>query len=200
MKAGYICANPYTDPRAWATGFTPARGLYGADVGRQTLAHALEQARAADSLGFDFVTVSEHHGTPMMCTPNASILAGALTQIVKQAAIAWLGPIVSINNPVRVAEEIAMLDQLTGGRLIVAGCDAEAASAALRVGDESRFGAVRRAKPLRAGHLGSSPSARVSPRRTRSVRSSLPPRRSVLSRPTSAPASARSNSAARRAR
>ena len=119
MKAGYICANPYTDPRAWANGFTPPRALYDPAVGQETLARALEQARTADALGFDFVTVSEHHATPMMCTPNASILAGALTQIVKQAAVAWLGPIVSINNPVRVAEEIAMLDQLTGGRLIV---------------------------------------------------------------------------------
>jgi alkanesulfonate monooxygenase SsuD/methylene tetrahydromethanopterin reductase-like flavin-dependent oxidoreductase (luciferase family) len=46
-------------------------------------------------------------------------LAGALTRIVQRARIALLGPLVSINNPVRVAEEIAMLDQLSGGRLIV---------------------------------------------------------------------------------
>lgn len=118
MKAAYICSNTYTDPRAW-TGFAPARGLYDSEVGRQMLVNALEQARAADALGFDYVTVSEHHATPMMCTPNASVMAGALTQIVKRAALAWLGPIVSINNPIRVAEEIAMLDQLSGGRLIV---------------------------------------------------------------------------------
>jgi len=118
MKAAYICSNTYTDPRAWA-GFTPARGLYDAEIGRQTLADSLEQARAADALGFDYITVSEHHATPLMCTPNASIMAGALTQIVRNAALAWLGPIVSINNPVRVAEEIAMLDQMTGGRLVV---------------------------------------------------------------------------------
>jgi len=118
MKVAYICSNTYTDPRAW-TAFTPARGLYDAEIGRQTLANALEQARTADALGFDYLTVSEHHATPLMCTPNASIMAGALTQIAKNAALAWLGPIVSINNPVRVAEEIAMLDQMTGGRLVV---------------------------------------------------------------------------------
>jgi alkanesulfonate monooxygenase SsuD/methylene tetrahydromethanopterin reductase-like flavin-dependent oxidoreductase (luciferase family) len=118
MKAGFICANPYTDPRAWTT-FAPARGLYDADTGQQGLAKSLEQARTADALGFDYISVSEHHSTPLMCSPNASVLAGALSQIVKRAHIAWLGPIVSINNPVRVAEEIAMLDQLTGGRLIV---------------------------------------------------------------------------------
>jgi len=118
VKVAYICSNTYSDPRAW-TGFAPARGLYDAEIGRRMLANALEQARTADALGFDYITVSEHHATPLMCTPNASIMAGALTQIVRNAALAWLGPIVSINNPVRVAEEIAMLDQMTGGRLVV---------------------------------------------------------------------------------
>jgi alkanesulfonate monooxygenase SsuD/methylene tetrahydromethanopterin reductase-like flavin-dependent oxidoreductase (luciferase family) len=37
---------------------------------------------------------------------------------VQRARIALLGPLVSINNPVRVAEEIAMLDQLSRGRLM----------------------------------------------------------------------------------
>jgi alkanesulfonate monooxygenase SsuD/methylene tetrahydromethanopterin reductase-like flavin-dependent oxidoreductase (luciferase family) len=46
-------------------------------------------------------------------------LAGALTQIVKHARLALLGPLASVNNPVRLAEEIAMLDQLSHGRLIV---------------------------------------------------------------------------------
>jgi alkanesulfonate monooxygenase SsuD/methylene tetrahydromethanopterin reductase-like flavin-dependent oxidoreductase (luciferase family) len=46
-------------------------------------------------------------------------LAGALTQVVRRARIALLGPLAPVNNPVRVAEEIAMLDQLSHGRLIV---------------------------------------------------------------------------------
>jgi alkanesulfonate monooxygenase SsuD/methylene tetrahydromethanopterin reductase-like flavin-dependent oxidoreductase (luciferase family) len=51
--------------------------------------------------------------------PSTGPIAGALTQIVRRAPIALLAPLVSINNPVRVAEEIAMLDQLSGGRLVV---------------------------------------------------------------------------------
>jgi alkanesulfonate monooxygenase SsuD/methylene tetrahydromethanopterin reductase-like flavin-dependent oxidoreductase (luciferase family) len=39
--------------------------------------------------------------------------------VVRRAKIAVLGPLVSMNNPVRIAEELAMLDQLSGGRLIV---------------------------------------------------------------------------------
>ncbi len=79
---------------------------------------ALEQFEMADQLGFDWVTVAEHHFAPMSLTPNPMILAGALTQRVKRAKIALLGATVPILNPVRVAEEFAMLDTLTNGRLI----------------------------------------------------------------------------------
>ena len=51
-------------------------------------------------------------------TPNPMVVAGALTQIVKRAKIAVLGPTVPILNPVRVAEELAMLDTMTSGRII----------------------------------------------------------------------------------
>jgi alkanesulfonate monooxygenase SsuD/methylene tetrahydromethanopterin reductase-like flavin-dependent oxidoreductase (luciferase family) len=52
-------------------------------------------------------------------TPNACVFAGALSQVVRRAKIAVLGPLVSMNNPVRIAEELAMLDQLSRGRLVV---------------------------------------------------------------------------------
>jgi alkanesulfonate monooxygenase SsuD/methylene tetrahydromethanopterin reductase-like flavin-dependent oxidoreductase (luciferase family) len=55
----------------------------------------------------------------LILAPSVAPLAGALTQIVKHARLALLGPLASINNPVRLAEEIAMLDQLSHGRLIV---------------------------------------------------------------------------------
>jgi alkanesulfonate monooxygenase SsuD/methylene tetrahydromethanopterin reductase-like flavin-dependent oxidoreductase (luciferase family) len=79
---------------------------------------ALDQFELADQLGFDWVTVAEHHFAPMSLTPNPSVLAGALTQRVKRAKIAVLGATVPILNPIRVAEEFAMLDSLTGGRLV----------------------------------------------------------------------------------
>jgi alkanesulfonate monooxygenase SsuD/methylene tetrahydromethanopterin reductase-like flavin-dependent oxidoreductase (luciferase family) len=69
-------------------------------------------------MGFDWVTVAEHHFAPMSLTPNPMIMAGALTQRVKRARIALLGPDIPILNPVRVAEEFAMLDTLTGGRIV----------------------------------------------------------------------------------
>jgi alkanesulfonate monooxygenase SsuD/methylene tetrahydromethanopterin reductase-like flavin-dependent oxidoreductase (luciferase family) len=52
-------------------------------------------------------------------TPNPSIFAAAATQRIRRAKIALLGPILPLHNPIHVAEEIAMLDVLSGGRLLL---------------------------------------------------------------------------------
>ncbi len=54
-----------------------------------------------------------------MMTPNPMIMAGAIAQRTKRATVALLGPLVPLNNPVRLAEELAMLDVMTRGRLAV---------------------------------------------------------------------------------
>src|SRR5438067_8525011 len=114
MKAGFLCANGYLDRETMVRGAFPAPpGLYDPEVGARSLAATLAQARLADELDFDWVSVSEHHYAPRLLSPNAIVLAAALTQVVKRAKIAVLGPIVSINNPVRIAEEIALLDLLS---------------------------------------------------------------------------------------
>lgn len=64
------------------------------------------------------MTVAEHHFAPFSLTPNPLIMAGALTQVVKRAKIALLGANIPILNPVRVAEEMAMLDTMSNGRVV----------------------------------------------------------------------------------
>ncbi len=89
------------------------------EVARRSLTDNLALARAADEAGFDWVSVSEHHFGPIMLTPSPLVWAGALTQVVRRASIALLGPVLPLNNPVRVAEEVAMIDAMSGGRTIV---------------------------------------------------------------------------------
>jgi alkanesulfonate monooxygenase SsuD/methylene tetrahydromethanopterin reductase-like flavin-dependent oxidoreductase (luciferase family) len=123
MQAGVVVPNTYRSAQALTAigmmdvmqGRVAPRLLFDADLGQHSIQAALQIAREADELGLDFISVSEHHFMPLLTSPNAALLGAALTQVVKRAKIAWLGPIISINNPVRVAEEIAMLDQLTGG-------------------------------------------------------------------------------------
>jgi alkanesulfonate monooxygenase SsuD/methylene tetrahydromethanopterin reductase-like flavin-dependent oxidoreductase (luciferase family) len=91
---------------------------YSAEVAERSMQASLEQFELADQVGFDWVTVAEHHFAPMSLTPNPMVMAGALTQRVQRAKIALLGANIPILNPVRVAEEFAMLDTLTGGRVV----------------------------------------------------------------------------------
>lgn len=116
MKAAFFSAVFYTGPAPG--GWPAAADSYSHADARATLDSALEQFRTADACGFDWVSLAEHHFGPFGLTPNPMVFAGALTQVVKRAKIALLGPTIPILNPVRVAEEFAMLDAMTGGRVI----------------------------------------------------------------------------------
>ena len=73
----------------------------------------------ADRLGFDGVCLNEHHQTAYGMMPIPGVLAGALARSIKRAKIAVLGRALPLlNNPLMVAEEYAMLDNLTRGRFI----------------------------------------------------------------------------------
>ena len=120
MKVSYLCANTYLGTAAlkhpgWPT---PQQYFEPAEAAR-SYAINFDLARLADELGFDWVSTSEHHYSPRLLAPNAFVLSAALSQVVRRAKIAVLGPLVAMNNPVRIAEELALLDQLSGGRCIV---------------------------------------------------------------------------------
>jgi alkanesulfonate monooxygenase SsuD/methylene tetrahydromethanopterin reductase-like flavin-dependent oxidoreductase (luciferase family) len=91
---------------------------YDPETAQASMARALDFFELADEVGFDWVSVAEHHYAPGSLTPNPMVMAGAVAQRVKRAQIALLGSNIPIQNPVRVAEEFAMLDTLTGGRVI----------------------------------------------------------------------------------
>ena len=117
MKASLFCSTRYEGPSKRGVWPVPA-DTYDADIAQRSYQRTLAQVRLGDQLGFDYMTVAEHHFAPFSMSPNPLIFAGALTQVVKNAKLALLGPDLPILNPLRVAEEIAMLDNLTGGRVI----------------------------------------------------------------------------------
>jgi alkanesulfonate monooxygenase SsuD/methylene tetrahydromethanopterin reductase-like flavin-dependent oxidoreductase (luciferase family) len=117
MKASLFCTARYMGPTP--QGVWPLAGAYcSPETAARSMQTTLDQFRCADEFGFDWVTVAEHHYSGFSLTPNPMVLAGALTQIVRRARIAVLGPTIPILNPVRVAEEFAMLDAMTGGRVV----------------------------------------------------------------------------------
>ena len=93
-------------PRFWDTG-----------LAREAHEEAMGLYELADDVGLDFVTVSEHHYGGPGLEPNPHLTAAALGSRLKNARIALLGPNLPMNNPVRIAEEVAQLDLLTEGKI-----------------------------------------------------------------------------------
>lgn len=116
MKAALFSTTRYTGPAK--PGWPVAADNYQSDIASDSMDATLENFKLADEVGFDWVTVAEHHYAPMSLNPNPMVMAGAMTQVVKNAKIALLGPNIPINNPIRVAEEFAMIDTLTRGRVV----------------------------------------------------------------------------------
>jgi len=89
------------------------------DQALKAVASCLDEVAWEDELGFDWIACAEHHYSPFNLAPNVTVLASALTQRVKRARIAILGALIPLTgNPVRIAEEYAMIDNLSGGRLV----------------------------------------------------------------------------------
>ena len=80
----------------------------------------LREMTLADELGFDGVCVNEHHGTSYSMMPTCALMAATLIQRTKRAKICVFGTPVNLELPSRVAEEYAMLDVMSGGRLEIA--------------------------------------------------------------------------------
>ncbi len=79
----------------------------------------LDELELAAELGFDGVCINEHHQTAYGLMPSPVVTASALSRRIKKARIAILGNAFCLReNPLTLAEEHAMIDVITGGRLI----------------------------------------------------------------------------------
>jgi alkanesulfonate monooxygenase SsuD/methylene tetrahydromethanopterin reductase-like flavin-dependent oxidoreductase (luciferase family) len=79
----------------------------------------LDELCLADELGFDGVCVNEHHQNAYGTMPSPNLMGAILARQTKRVKIAVIGNALPLYNPVtRVAEEFAMIDVISGGRLI----------------------------------------------------------------------------------
>lgn len=72
----------------------------------------------AERCGFDWLALGEDHMTAYSLTPNPALILAILAASTKNAKLAVMGFPLPLLNPLRVAEECAMLDVLSGGRLV----------------------------------------------------------------------------------
>ena len=93
--------------------------LFEAKKAHQLYNEYLDELEFADQVGFDGICVNEHHNNAYGIMPSPNITAATLTRRTKDAAIIVLGNSLALYNPpLRVAEEFAMLDCISGGRLV----------------------------------------------------------------------------------
>jgi alkanesulfonate monooxygenase SsuD/methylene tetrahydromethanopterin reductase-like flavin-dependent oxidoreductase (luciferase family) len=79
----------------------------------------LDELEHAERMGFDGLCVNEHHNNAYGLMPSPNLMAAALARRTSRAALIVLGASLALYNPpLRVAEEFAMLDVLSGGRLV----------------------------------------------------------------------------------
>lgn len=101
---------------AWVT--LPNR-LYNPRRGHRLYNEYLDELERAERLGFDGLCVNEHHQTAYGTMPSPNLMAAALARRTSRATLAILGNAIGMRDqPLRVAEEIAMLDVLSGGRIV----------------------------------------------------------------------------------
>ena len=89
-------------------GVRPTQEVYG---------NALEQMVLADELGFDSVWIAEHHFSNYGYCPNPLPMAIKVAQVTKNVRIGTAVIVLPVWHPLRLAEDIAMADVLTEGRL-----------------------------------------------------------------------------------
>ena len=93
--------------------------LYDPARGHHVYHDYMDQLEYAEALGFDAIGINEHHQNGYGLMPSPNIIAGGLARRTSKAAIAVIGNSIALYNPpIRVAEEFAMLDVMSGGRLM----------------------------------------------------------------------------------
>lgn len=118
MKFNFFHLMPYPDynklPHEWPV------STHGIDSTRiQALYNEyIDEMVDAENYGFDWVGCNEHHFSPYGLMSNPNLIAGALARQTSKAKIAIVGNLLPLLNPVRVAEEYAMIDVMSGGRLV----------------------------------------------------------------------------------
>lgn len=107
------------DERYSSASLTLPNGIYDPQKGQQLFNSYLDELEYAEGLGFDSICVNEHHQSAYGLMPSPNIVVAALARRTSRMELCVLGNAIALrDHPLRVAEEIAMLDNITGGRVI----------------------------------------------------------------------------------
>jgi alkanesulfonate monooxygenase SsuD/methylene tetrahydromethanopterin reductase-like flavin-dependent oxidoreductase (luciferase family) len=123
LYAWHFMAYPYLPAdfdEKFETGWvTVPNSLWDREKSRGLYKEYIDQLIYASELGFDGMVLNEHHQNIYGLMPSPNLIAAVLAQKTTRGKIVILGNLLPLHmNPLRVAEEYAMLDNLSDGRLI----------------------------------------------------------------------------------
>ena len=118
MKASYLGAMGYSDRRFFPATWPVPPAYHDPETSVRSYEEGMDECEFAQEMGFDWISFSEHHYSGRIATGNPAVMAAAVAERCKKVKIAMLGQLLPLNNPVRCAEELAMLDNMTNGRVI----------------------------------------------------------------------------------
>ena len=88
------------------------------EVAVRTYAEHLAAWEAMDRLGYDGVGFNEHHTSPYGLMNSPNLLAAAAAQRTQRLKLLVYGNLLPLHDPLRLAEELAMLDCMSNGRIV----------------------------------------------------------------------------------
>lgn len=97
----------------WLLDQYPETGESVASVHEAALAHAVE----ADRLGFESLWLAEHHFRTLGTAPNPAVLLGAIARLTRRIRLGPAIAVLPLRDPIQVAEDYALVDVLSRGRL-----------------------------------------------------------------------------------
>jgi alkanesulfonate monooxygenase SsuD/methylene tetrahydromethanopterin reductase-like flavin-dependent oxidoreductase (luciferase family) len=122
MRVFSFTEQPYPD--AWDLGYDSLRvnlpnRLCDPKIAADLYHRYYDEWMLADELGFD-IMVNEHHSTATCLSASCNLTLGILARITKQAKLLALGvPLANRTDPLRIAEELSMIDVISRGRLLM---------------------------------------------------------------------------------
>ncbi len=102
-----------------ATALMFSNRYFNPEDGSRLYNERIEEYQYAEEMGVDGIMLNEHHNAPFCMQAKTNIFCSILAAVTKRVKIVPLGnPLPLAENPVRLAEELAMIDMISKGRLV----------------------------------------------------------------------------------
>ena len=117
MKVGLLHETPYAEMKDYHD-FPAPNKMFDPQEGHRLYLEYIDELVLAEELGFDYIALPEQHSKQDNIDPSPNVIISHLVGKTKKIGLLPYGAILPLHNPIRIAEEYAMLDVLSKGRLL----------------------------------------------------------------------------------